>query len=178
MRSTRNRKRTEPKPSQPDRLPQSRAAAAATIVAGAHDAHRSAEPLHEVATKLYRAHAARTARRALSSSRLVRAAFRRSLSQSHRKRTDHDRRPRKPSPQPPAPKEPKEPQERIVTTEHSVVIGGKKLDYTATCGTVVLREYGERDGEGDGKRQDDKPRATLFFTAYTRRACAIRSGAR
>ena len=70
---------------------------------------------------------------------------------------------------PPASKEPKEPQERIVTTEHSVVIGGKKLEYTATCGTVVLREYGERDGEGDGKRQDDKPRATLFFTAYTRK---------
>ena len=35
----------------------------------------------------------------------------------------------------PATPAPKEPQERIVVTEHSRVIGGKKLEYTATCGT-------------------------------------------
>ncbi len=67
----------------------------------------------------------------------------------------------------PAPKEPKEPQERIVVTEHSLVVGRKTLEYTATCGTVVLRDYDERDDDKDGKRQGDKPRATLFFTAYT-----------
>jgi len=61
----------------------------------------------------------------------------------------------------------KEPQDRIVVTEHSVVIGKKKLEYTATCGTVVLRDYDERGSENDGKRSGDKPRATLFFTAYT-----------
>ena len=40
----------------------------------------------------------------------------------------------------PAAPSPKEPEERIVVTEHSRVIGGKTLDYTATCGTVVLRD--------------------------------------
>ncbi len=45
----------------------------------------------------------------------------------------------------PATPAPKEPQERIVVTEHSRVIGGKKLEYTATCGTVVLRDF-DADG--------------------------------
>ena len=67
----------------------------------------------------------------------------------------------------PAPNAPKEPQERIVVTEHSLVVGRKTLKYTATCGTVVLRDYEEKDDDKDGKRQGDKPRATLFFTAYT-----------
>ena len=60
-----------------------------------------------------------------------------------------------------------EPQERIVTTEHTYSIGKKKLDYTATCGTVVLRDYDGDGRDNDGKRTGDKPRATLFFTAYT-----------
>ena len=67
----------------------------------------------------------------------------------------------------PAPNAPKEPSERIVVTEHSLVVGRRTLAYTATCGTVVLRDYEERDDDKDGKRQGDKPRATLFFTAYT-----------
>ncbi len=61
----------------------------------------------------------------------------------------------------------KEPQDRVVVTEHKIVVGRKTLEYTATCGTVVLRDYDERDSEKEGKRQGDKPRASLFFTAYT-----------
>ena len=63
------------------------------------------------------------------------------------------------------------PQDRIVTTEHRMVVGKKTLDYTATCGTVVLRDYDNRaddkDGGKEGQRTNDKARATLFFTAYT-----------
>ena len=69
---------------------------------------------------------------------------------------------------------PKEPPERLVTTEHRLVVGKKTLDFTATCGTVLLREYDNRsDGNSsgnhkpDGKRNGDKARAEVFFTAYT-----------
>ncbi len=65
-----------------------------------------------------------------------------------------------------APKEPKEPQERVVVTQHSRVIGGKKIEYTATCGTVVLRDYDSTDDK-EGKSRGDKSRCTIFFTAYT-----------
>ena len=67
----------------------------------------------------------------------------------------------------PAAPTPKEPQERIVVTEHSRVIGGKTLDYTATCGTVVLRDYDDTGENKDGKSRGDRSRATIFFTAYT-----------
>jgi carboxypeptidase C (cathepsin A) len=65
---------------------------------------------------------------------------------------------------------PKEPPERLVSTEHRRVVGRKTLDYTATCGTVLLRDWDNRgtgDKPGDGKREGDKARAQLFFTAYT-----------
>ena len=64
----------------------------------------------------------------------------------------------------------KEPPERIVTTEHRLLVGKKTLAYTATCGTLLLRDYDNRaDGKDDaeGKRNGDKARAHLFFTAYT-----------
>ena len=55
----------------------------------------------------------------------------------------------------PATPAPKEPQERIVVTEHSRVIGGKKLEYTATCGTVVLRDF---DADDDSKERQEPRR--------------------
>ena len=60
----------------------------------------------------------------------------------------------------PATPAPKEPQERIVVTEHSRVIGGKKLEYTATCGTVVLRDFDADDDSKERKSRGDKSRAT------------------
>ena len=54
-------------------------------------------------------------------------------------------------------------QDRLVSTEHRLVLGKKTLDYSAVCGTVVLRE----DPQKDGAREGDKPRASLFFIAYT-----------
>jgi len=65
----------------------------------------------------------------------------------------------------------KEPDERLVTTEHRLVVDGKEIEYTATCGTLLLREYDNRgDPTGaaaEGKREADPARAHLFFTAYT-----------
>jgi len=53
-------------------------------------------------------------------------------------------------------KEKPAPKERTVTTRHSVTIAGQKIPYTATAGTLFLR-----DAEGE-------PRAEVFYVAYSR----------
>lgn len=50
----------------------------------------------------------------------------------------------------------KKPEERTSRTQHSVTIDGETVQYTATAGTLFLR---------DGA---DEPRASMFYTAYTR----------
>src|ERR1700704_2200381 len=61
-----------------------------------------------------------------------------------------------------------EPQERIVTTEHQLKLGKRTLEYTATCGTIVMRDYTPSyDAKETGTRKPDKATASLFFTAYT-----------
>ncbi|MBB6097063.1 carboxypeptidase C (cathepsin A) [Deinobacterium chartae] len=57
------------------------------------------------------------------------------------------------------------PQDLISVSRHTVTLSsGERLEYTARAGTVVLREEAEKDGISEGL----KPKATLFFTAYTR----------
>jgi carboxypeptidase C (cathepsin A) len=46
--------------------------------------------------------------------------------------------------------------ERLVTTHHSITVNGGKIPYTATAGTLVLRN------------EEDKPLASIFFVAYLR----------
>jgi carboxypeptidase C (cathepsin A) len=46
--------------------------------------------------------------------------------------------------------------DQISTTQHSVTIGGAAINYTARSGTMILK-----DDEG-------KPRASFFFTSYTK----------
>jgi carboxypeptidase C (cathepsin A) len=55
-------------------------------------------------------------------------------------------------------------EEQIATTEHAVTIGGEEIRYTATAGTLVLKEEAEKDGKAEG----EKARATLFYVAYAR----------
>jgi carboxypeptidase C (cathepsin A) len=51
----------------------------------------------------------------------------------------------------------KEPaRDRIVTTHHTVTIGGQVVAYTASTGTMVLKD------------EEDNPLASFFFTAYTK----------
>lgn len=52
--------------------------------------------------------------------------------------------------------EKKEPEEKRVRTKHTVTIDGIELAYTATAGTVVLKD------------DDGKPQASIFYVAYTR----------
>ena len=46
--------------------------------------------------------------------------------------------------------------EERVTTKHSLKLGNTKLDYTATTGTLFLREH----------KDESKIKAKIFFTYY------------
>ena len=61
-----------------------------------------------------------------------------------------------------------EPADLLVETEHEVTIGGRPIGYTVTTGTLILREEAEKAGENAGESEGEKPRAAVFFIAYTR----------
>lgn len=56
-----------------------------------------------------------------------------------------------------------EPQEVAATSSHELTVNGQTLRYTATAGTMVLKEEAEEDGKVEG----EKPKATIFYVAYT-----------
>ena len=57
-------------------------------------------------------------------------------------------------------KHPDIPEDKLSVTHHSVTINGEDIRYTATAGTLVLKEEIDKEGE--------KPKASVFFIAYTR----------
>jgi carboxypeptidase C (cathepsin A) len=55
--------------------------------------------------------------------------------------------------------------DNLVTTKHTIRIGGRTVKYTVTAGTLVLKEEtADREKEAEG----EKPRAQIFFVAYTK----------
>ncbi|WP_298482280.1 S10 family peptidase [uncultured Chloroflexus sp.] len=64
--------------------------------------------------------------------------------------------------QPTAPASP--PADRLVQTQHTVVINGVEIAYTATAGVIIMKEEAEKDGVSAG----EQARAGIFFVAYTR----------
>ncbi len=58
--------------------------------------------------------------------------------------------------------EEKESHEVIVESQHTVVIDGQEIAYTVTAGTIILKD------EEDEKERVDKPKASIFFVAYTK----------
>ena len=61
----------------------------------------------------------------------------------------------------------KEPEDNLVTTHHTVTIGDNEVRYTATTGTMILKEESEKEGEGSSQFEGEKPMAEIFFVAYT-----------
>lgn len=57
-----------------------------------------------------------------------------------------------------------EPKDELVEVKHTIVLNGQEIKYTTITGRVVLKEESEKDGEAEG----EKPKAVIFFTAYTR----------
>ncbi|WP_298404568.1 peptidase S10 [uncultured Chloroflexus sp.] len=64
--------------------------------------------------------------------------------------------------QPTAPASP--PADQLVQTQHTVVINGVEIAYTATAGVIIMKEEAEKDGVSAG----EQARAGIFFVAYTR----------
>jgi carboxypeptidase C (cathepsin A) len=60
------------------------------------------------------------------------------------------------------------PQDQIVEVQHTVTIAGKEISYTVTTGTLVLKEESEKTGDKAGEAEGEKPKASIFFVAYTR----------
>jgi carboxypeptidase C (cathepsin A) len=63
---------------------------------------------------------------------------------------------------------PPPPQDVLVETKHRLIINRQEIHYTVTCGTMVLKEEAEKKGEKEGESEGEKPRASIFFVAYTR----------
>ena len=57
------------------------------------------------------------------------------------------------------------PKDNLVESHHTLTIGGKEIKYTVITGTMVLKEEtADREKESEG----EKPRAEIFFIAYTK----------
>lgn len=67
------------------------------------------------------------------------------------------------------------PADQLVQTQHSITVGGRELRYTVTTGTLVLKEEAEKKGEQEGEAEGEKPKAAVFFIAYTLDDVADRS---
>jgi carboxypeptidase C (cathepsin A) len=57
------------------------------------------------------------------------------------------------------------PEDRLVNTKHTIVLNGEEISYTVTTGTVVLKE---EDADREKEAEGYKPKAEIFFIAYTR----------
>src|SRR6185436_12463910 len=60
-------------------------------------------------------------------------------------------------------RDPPPPADQISVTRQRIRVGRRELAYTVTCGTVVLKEEMEKEGKHEG----EKPKAKVFFIAYT-----------
>ena len=68
-----------------------------------------------------------------------------------------------PAPQSPQSPPSPPPQDALVVTHHTATVGGQELRYTVTTGTLLLKEEVQKDGVAEG----EKPKAAVFFVAYT-----------
>ena len=65
------------------------------------------------------------------------------------------------------------PKDKLIETHHSFTIGGSEIRYTVTTGTIVMKEETpDREKEAEG----EKPRAQVFFVAYTREGVEDKAG--
>lgn len=59
-------------------------------------------------------------------------------------------------------------QDQLIVTKHTLYLGAQEIPYTATCGTIVLKEETIGKGDQNGQTEGEKARALIFFIAYTR----------
>ncbi len=57
-----------------------------------------------------------------------------------------------------------EPKDELIEVKHTIILNGREIKYTTVTGRIILKEETEKDGTAEG----EKPKAAIFFTAYTR----------
>lgn len=57
------------------------------------------------------------------------------------------------------------PKDNLVESKHTIIVGGKEIKYTVTTGTMVLKE---ETADSNKESEGEKPRAAIFFIAYTK----------
>jgi carboxypeptidase C (cathepsin A) len=72
-----------------------------------------------------------------------------------------------PDPTPKPVPEPPPAIDKVVVSHHAVTINGERVEYTALCGTLVLREEAEKK-DPPGASEGHKAKAEIFFVAYLR----------
>jgi carboxypeptidase C (cathepsin A) len=60
------------------------------------------------------------------------------------------------------------PKDNLVITHHTVTVSGQEIRYTVTTGTIVLKEEITGKGEKEGQSEGEKPKAEVFFIAYSK----------
>lgn len=60
------------------------------------------------------------------------------------------------------------PQERLIASERQIALPGGELRYTVTAGTALLKESVIKTAEGKATFEGIKPKAEIFFVAYTK----------
>jgi carboxypeptidase C (cathepsin A) len=58
--------------------------------------------------------------------------------------------------------------DHLSITQHTYAHGDQVLRYTVTTGTIVFKVESEKSGDQAGESEGEKPKATIFFIAYTR----------
>ncbi len=58
--------------------------------------------------------------------------------------------------------------DQLVQTKHTFTLNGQTIPYTVTTGTLILKEESEGKGDKAGTAEGEKPKAAIFFIAYTR----------
>lgn len=57
------------------------------------------------------------------------------------------------------------PEEQLSTSEHTLTLNGETIHYTATAGTILIREEHEKEAH--------KAKASIFYTAYTKKGADL-----
>lgn len=72
------------------------------------------------------------------------------------------------TPQSPTTASVQESADRLVSTQHILQINGQEVRYTVTTGTLVLKDEIEEEKKEGQAPSNEKPKASVFFIAYTR----------
>jgi carboxypeptidase C (cathepsin A) len=65
--------------------------------------------------------------------------------------------------------------DNLVVTHHTTTLNNQVIHYMVTCGTIVFKEESVKGGEKEGESEGEKPKAKIFFVAYTREDVEDRS---